>query len=204
MTTTPPEPEQPFGAGQVPYPGPQQPPAQAPYGNYPTGPAGSPVQRPPAPEQPSSVATAVKLMWAGAGLGVVSMIYTLVTLGGLKDRVTDQLRDSDPGATAAEIDAFYAISIISGLVGGAIAIGLWAWMAWKNGQGRGWARIVATVLAGFNLLGVPFSIFAARAEPVSLVFTAINVVIAVVVLVLLWRRQSTAFYEGTAASRRMY
>lgn len=177
MTTTPPEPDQPAGAQLRP---------------------------PPAPERPRSIALAVRLMWTGAALAALSIVYTLASRATLKDRVTEQLRDSDPAATASEIDALYAISIVSGLAGGVIAIGLWAWMAWKNGQGRAWARVVATVLAAINLLGVPFSVVTARGQVVTLAMTAVNVVLAIVILVLLWRKESTTFYQGTAASRRLY
>ena len=38
------------------------------------------------------------------------------------------------------------------VIGGLIAIGLWLWMAWANGRGRGWARVLSAVLFGINTL----------------------------------------------------
>jgi hypothetical protein len=143
-------------------------------------------------------------MWAGAALSVLSLLYTVVTLGSLKDRVTDQLRESDPSVTQAQIDAAYAIGIVSAFAGGLIGVGLWLWMAWKNGQGRSWARVVATVLGGLNLLFVPFTFYSARSEPVALVTSGLNVLLAIAILLLLWRKESTQFYDATAASRRFY
>ena len=202
MTTTPPEPGQPFGAGQPPYPG--APPAQPAYGSYPTGPAGAPRQAPPAPAQPGSIALAVKLMWAGAALAVVSLVYTVLTLDTVKDDVRAQMLEADPSVDQATIDAATSLLIGFAFVFGLLGALLWAWMAWKNGQGRGWARIVATVFAGFNLLGLLFTGVGGNAEPISIVLSVVSVILAVIILVLLWRKESTEFYNGTAASRRMY
>ncbi|MET0931476.1 MAG: hypothetical protein ABWX74_18290 [Aeromicrobium sp.] len=202
MTVTPPDPNQPFGAGQTPYPG-AQPPA-APYGGYPTGPAGAPRQAPPAPPQPSSIALAVKLMWAGAALSLVSLVYTLSRLGGLKDDIRAKLIKNGTDATKATVDVAFGVAIGFAVMFGLVGALLWLWMAWKNGQGRGWARVVATVFAGLNLVGLLFSLAGGTAEPLALVLTVLTVGIGVVVVILLWRKESSAFYEGTAASRRLY
>jgi hypothetical protein len=34
-----------------------------------------------------------------------------------------------------------------------LGVGLWVWMAVKNGHGRKWARVVATVFGVINVLG---------------------------------------------------
>lgn len=211
MTDTPPDPNQPFGAGQTPYPGQpqypgaQQPPAQ--YGAYPAGPGGPggpPRQAPPAPSQPPSVALAVKLMWAGAALSVVSLIYTLSRLGGLKDDIREQLVKNGTEVTKSTVDVAFGVAIGFAVLFGLVGAMLWLWMAWKNGQGRGWARIVATVFAGLNLVGLLFSLAAGSSEPLAAVLTVVTVVIGVAVVILLWRKESSQFYEGTAASRRLY
>jgi hypothetical protein len=184
MTTTPPEPDQP-------------------YGSYPTAPAGG-HGAPSAPPQPSSIALAVKLMWAGAVLSLLSLLYSFTTFGGLKDDLREQLMEDDPTVSQSTIDVAYAVGITFAVVFGLLGALLWAWMAWKNGQGRGWARVVATVLAALNLLGVLFSLATASTEPLAAVVSVITLVLAIVILVLLWRKESSAFYEATAASRRPY
>lgn len=202
MTTTPPDPDQPFGAGQPAYPGQQQP--AAPYGSYPTDPGGMPPQRPAAPQQPSSIALAVKLMYAGAVLSVLSLIYTVTTLPDLKDDIRAELLKSDSDVTQSMIDAAYAVTITLAIVFGLIGALLWVWMAWKNGQGRGWARVVATVLGGLNLVALLFAAAGNNTDTVSLLLSTVSVVLAIVILVLLWKRESTEFYTATAASRRLY
>ncbi len=202
MTTTPPEPNQPFGAGQPPYPG-AEPPAAA-YGAYPTGPAGAPRQAPPAPSQPPSIALAVKLMWVGAALSILSLLYSFTTMGDLKDDLQVELVKNDPDVTQSVIDAVYAVSIAFAVVFGLLGAILWVWMAWKNGQGRSWARILATVFGGLNLLGLLYTAGTGSADTLSVVSAVISALLGVIVLVLLWRKESSQFYAASAASRRMY
>ncbi|MCD9199274.1 hypothetical protein [Aeromicrobium wangtongii] len=215
MTDTPPDPSQPSGSTPPPYPGPTSPPPPPPYPGayptggypaaYPTGPGGAPMQRPPAPEQPPSMALAVKLMLIGAALSVVSLVYSFTTLDGLKDQVTDQLRENDPYVSQSVIDAAYGVSVGLAVVFGLLGAFLWVWMAWKNGQGRSWARVVATVFAGLNLLGLLFTVASSStAEPLSLVLSVLSGILGVVVLVLLWRRESSEFFTAAEASRRLY
>jgi hypothetical protein len=202
MTTTPPEPDQPFGAGQTPYPGPQQP--GAPFGAYPTTPGGQPPQRQAPPAQPGSIALAVKLMYAGAVLSVLSLIYSFTTLGGLKDDIRDELMKKDASVSQSTVDSVYAVTIVVAVIFGLLGALLWVWMAWKNGQGRKWARVVATVLGAFNLLGLLFTASGSSAETVTVISSIISVVLAVVILVLLWKKESSAFYEAAEAARRPY
>jgi len=43
----------------------------------------------------------------------------------------------------------YQAGRVFGFIAGAVALaGLWLWMAWKNKQGRPWARVVSTVFFG--------------------------------------------------------
>lgn len=191
MTTTPPEPDQPFGAS-------------APYGAFPTGSGDAPQQAPAAPQQPQSIALAVKLMLVGAGLSFLTLIYTLTTMGDLKDDIRAQLIEDDLTVSQSTIDAAYGVAIAFAVVFGLVGALLWVWMAWKNGQGRSWARIVATVFGAFNVIGLLFTVAGGNAEPLSIASSVVSVVLSVVILVLLWRKESTQFYEGVAASRRLY
>ncbi|MBD8608480.1 hypothetical protein IFT73_16610 [Aeromicrobium sp. CFBP 8757] len=202
MTSTPSDPNEPFGAGQPAYPGPQQP--AAPYGSYPTGPGGQPPQRPAAPTQPSSIALAVKLMLVGAALSVISLVYSFATIGSLKDDIRTELMKNDVDVSQSTIDAAYAVTITIAVVFGLIGALLWVWMAWKNGQGRSWARVVATILGVLNIVGLLFTIAGSNAETISVILSVVSSVLAVVILVLLWKKESSAFYDATAASRQLY
>jgi len=91
-------------------------------------------------------------MWAGAALSALSLVVTLATLGSLKDQIREQLAEQDTKVTEDAVNASYTAGIAFAVILGILGILLWLLMAWKNGQGRSWARIVATILAGLNVL----------------------------------------------------
>ena len=129
---------------------------------------------------PSSIATAVKLMWAGAALEVMARVFGL--------------------ATGAYIgDAAPAQTPVAGVVAGAaINVCLWSWMAWTNGQGQSWARVVATILGGIGIIRALSGFFVIGAfggGVVGVVCSMILVALAVTILVLLWTKESTDFYN---------
>ncbi len=191
MTTTPPpsnDPEQSGPGGYPTYPG-----ESASYPTYPETGDVSPGTGPAVP-QPSSIRTAVRLMFVGAAVSLISLVISIATLGSLKDDIRDELVKDDPNVSQSTIDAAYGVTIGIAVVLGTIGVLLWLWMAWKNGQGRSWARVVATVLGVLNVLFTLLSFTSANAEPVVQVFSAINLVLAIAILVLLWRKDSTEFY----------
>lgn len=203
MTSTPPPPHDPAGSGQGEYPaypigGAGQPAGPPGPGGYPTHPGTPPPgggTRPDVP-QPPSIRNAVRLMWVGAGLSVVGLIVTLATIDSLKSQLRDSLEKSDPDYTQSEFDAFFTISITIAVIVSVVSVALWLWMAWKNGQGRSWARVVATVLGGLSLLSALATIAAGSATGVSIAVTLAGVLLAVVILVLLWRKESSDFYAA--------
>jgi hypothetical protein len=197
-STEPPRPEDSTGSSdpsgaQAPTGGPPQ------YPHYPDAPQEQWGQQPGPPvEQPSSVRTAVLLMRVGAVVSLLSLVATLLTLSSLKSQIRDQLVSSDRQVSDSMVDAAYGTAIVFSVVLALIGVGLWLWMAWKNGQGRGWARIVATVLGGLNVLLTLISVVSGNATTLALVLSLVNLVLAVVILVLLWKKESSAFF----ASRR--
>ena len=142
---------------------------------------------------------AVRLMWGGAGLSVVSLVVSLLTLSSLKTHIRDQLASSNPTLSDSDINATFGAVVAGAVIGAAVATGLWLWMAWKNGHGRSWARVVATVLGAINLLSSVYTIAVGHSLAVSVVFTVLNLILAVVILVLLWRRESSDFYAARSA-----
>ncbi len=99
------------------------------------------------PAAPAPVLNAVKLMYAAAAVSTVALIISVTLIGGAKAA----LRTANPGLTAAQardLNGLITLAIVSGLVVAA----LWLWMARANGQGRNWARILATALFGLATL----------------------------------------------------
>jgi hypothetical protein len=110
---------------------------------------------------PQSIKNAVMAMYAGAALSLISIIVGLATKSSVMDDFRRQLVQD--GNTPKEVDD--AVSVASGVLNGSIIglgiIGtlLWIWMAFANGKGKGWARIVATVLFALNTIGTIGSFF---------------------------------------------
>lgn len=149
---------------------------------------GAPVQQ---AEPPPSIITAVRLMWLGAGLSALGILLTFQT-----DALRDAIEDSDSSLTPSEVDSAVAVGVGFGVVVGLIGVGLWLWMASANGQGKSWARVVATVLGALNVVGAIFSLAVNPATAVSAVLTILSLILAVVILVLLYRPESSRFYEA--------
>jgi hypothetical protein len=173
------------------------------YGTVPAPP--TPSAALPPPDRPTSLRTAVMLMWAGAGLVVVSTVLGYVTGGNSKSSVAEQMRDADPNVTQSEIDAAYGFGIAFTVLFAILTIGLWCWMAWKNGQGRSWARVVATVLGGLNIFATIVGLAVASVMEMPGASTAIGygvgaiqLIMAIVILVLLWQKSSTTYYNAVS------
>jgi hypothetical protein len=157
------------------------------YQSYPT--SGQP-QEPQRMQQPASVLNAVKLMYAGAALSALGIVISLVTISSLKSAIEAR----DPTFTTTKLHAAEAVAIGGVIVGGLIAIGLWLWMAWANGKGRNWARIVSSVLFGINTLDVLLLLGQPHAA-ISVAFSLIVWLVGVGAIVLIWSKQSAPFYH---------
>ncbi len=183
-----------------------QDPRYSPYpsdGGMPAYPTGGGQPPPPVPQQPQSIATAVKLMYAGAALSLLASIYSLVTLGSLRDTIEESVRETDPNASQSTIDAAYAVSIGFVVVVSLISVALWLWMAWKNGQGRAWARIVATVLGALNVLVTLGGLTQPGSEGLTMILGLLTVLLGVAILVLLWKKESSQYYDAVTRSRQL-
>ncbi len=157
------------------------------YQPYPS--SGKPVE-PERPTAPPTVQNAVKLMYAGAAVSTVSLIVSLVDIGGTKSAI----RKARPSLTVAQVNQLNTFIISLAIVSGLVGIALWLWMARANGQGRSWARILSTVLFGLATL----DLFGVASQPktlLGLVFPVLTWLLGLGAVVLLWRKQSTAFFQ---------
>ena len=83
----------------------------------------------PVVEQPPSIVRAVRLMWAGAGLSLLSIVVGLLTLGSLKDNIrTDDQEQQRPTPSPTSTPPTTSRSSPRSC-GGVIGIALWLWMA---------------------------------------------------------------------------
>lgn len=152
-------------------------------------------------EQPQSISLAVLLMRIGAGLSVVNVLVGLLTRSSLRSNIEDSLRTSGK-LTQSNLDTAYHVALASIVFIGILGVALWLWMAHTNGNGRKWARVVATALGGLGTLGFVLSLAQGEATALSLTLSALTALLAVAIIVLIWRKESSRFYESR--SRRTY
>lgn len=151
---------------------------------------------PPRPPAPPSIRTAVKLMYAGAGLSAVAVVFILAISGKIERAIGTAVRNAKNAKplTASQLHAgevtFVAIIVITLL----IAIGLWVWMARANGSGKKWARVVSSVLFGLNTIWL---VYVARAAGAA-IFVGLSWLIGLAALFFLWRKDASDYYNGSA------
>ncbi|WP_130011932.1 hypothetical protein [Serinicoccus sediminis] len=153
---------------------------------------------------PQPVGLAEKLMYAG---GVVSLVTGIVGFFESEDSIRDRLSQASEAMggsmTPEMIDQQVALTPISALVTGLIAAVLWFLIGRFCGKGKGWARIVATVLAVLNLISFVFGLLGSSIIPGAsggtfvLLLNAVSAIIAAAVLFFLWKKESTAYFKAT-------
>jgi hypothetical protein len=170
------------------------------YQPYPSG--SQMPEQPRRPIAPQPVLMATKLMYAGAALSALEAIYTAATASGLKAAILK----GHPLYTTAQVHKAETSIVISAIVGGLLAVGLWIWMARMNGAGRKWARIVASVLFGINTVDLLITISQASAISAVEANAGVSITLGVLVwlaglgaIVLLWRGESSQYMAAASA-----
>lgn len=186
--STPPPPPPPPGEGQ----GSGQPQGMQGMPSYENAPSAAPVER------PASIAQAVKLMYVGAGLSVIGLILAVADQGAIRDAVEKSAGTKN--LTPEQVDSAVTLGTVTGVIGGLIGVALWVWMAAANGKGRKWAKVLATVFYGLYVLSFLFS-FLQPGSVLTRVLGVITVVLGGYILYLLYRPESTQYYEAQSAPR---
>ncbi len=162
---------------------------------------------PPAPvDRPATLTNAVRLMLAGAAVTAIGLLYNMVTFDSQMTEVTAKLKNM-PNMTPEIISMSHSFALATAVFSAVVGILLWLWMAWKNHQGRKWARIVGTVLAGFSLLSVPVSWAQSAANglqigAMQLILPLIILAIGIGAAVLIWLRPSSEYYAFQSRQRK--
>ncbi|HEX4655957.1 MAG TPA: hypothetical protein VH307_01110 [Streptosporangiaceae bacterium] len=144
----------------------------------------------PEPPVPSSVQTAVRLMYVGAGLSFIELLVGLATISSVKSAIIKAY----PRYTASQVHSLEVASIAIGVLVGVIAIGLWLWMARACAAGRNYARITGTVLFGLNSLFLLLSLARPHAS-LGLVFNVLVWLAGLGAVIMLWRGESAPWFS---------
>lgn len=166
-------------------------------GMYPQGPSG--YNTPTGPiEPPQPVKLAVNLMYVGAVLSLLGVILSFT----MRDQMRETMERSNNGTMSADqLDTILSITIGFGVVFGILGVGLWVFNAVMNKRGKSWARILSTVLAVLGILMNLFTIFSPNNPSVLRGSAILSVILPLAILFLLWRPESSRFYEANSAPR---
>lgn len=162
--------------------------------DYPTYPSSGPEQpmQPQRGPKPAAVDTAVKLIWASIALSVVGTLLTFLYL----DTMVDQVLESSAGdMTESTAKAGVIVGAVVGLV---ISVGLYALLAVFIGKGANWARITFTVLAAIGILFGLLNLLGGSQPALLMVVGLISLVLGIGAIVLLWKKESSAWFTGAA------
>jgi len=136
-------------------------------------------------------------MYAGAALSAIEIIIGLITISSLKNAI----RSRYPGYTSSQLHAAEVVGVTTVVVIGLIGVGLWLWMAWANGAGKSWARIVASVFFGLNTIDL-LTLVARPHATLGLALAILVWLIGLGAILLLWQRESSAYYQARSARPR--
>ena len=184
--------------------------------------------QPPAPpsQRPRPLAIAVWLMYAAAAIEIVYAVAEGQWLASYLSSLLAALEAADASGSGTQLQAGEIKNVILGamIVVGVIAALIWLWIAWKNQAGRNWARIVATVLFALSCLGLPELLTGGRLSTMPSTLTAadgatiavppldtpawliaagaVNWLLGLAIIILLWRPAASRYYEAVSLSRR--
>jgi hypothetical protein len=143
-------------------------------------------------------------MWIGATVQALGALSSVLFADQAREQAEEQLLADGQVVSESTLDAAVTIGIAFAVVIGLLYAGLWVWMAVKNGAGRSWARIVATVFAA---LGILFSLFgllgaglggATGTTAPGIVQNLVTLGLAIGATVLMWNRQNALYYQANS------
>lgn len=166
------------------------------YQPYPGGAQQGPGPSAP-PSVPQSITRAAQLMYVGAAASLIGIIIALLDRHAIRNALAT--RNTAHPLTTSQLNNDYHAVLGAAIVEGVIAIGLWLWMAQSCKAGKGWARIVSTVLFGLNTLGLLAGAVASGGA--SRIYGILVWLIGLGAIVLLWQRSSTEYFKSSSAPR---
>jgi len=143
---------------------------------------------------PRTVLAAVRLMCIGATVELAALVTMVATAGSLKAAVL--ARNPAQWHTALLI-------LTTKEVAAPIGVALWLWLAWANGRGHDWARLIFTWF--FGVLTV--SLLAALAQhavvyaPADLAALTALWLVALASMVLIFSKASSPYYRQQSAQQ---
>jgi hypothetical protein len=146
----------------------------------------------PAAPRPRAVRAAVTLMLAGAAAELAALVTAAVSVWAVRAAAA-----RDPAAGDAVL-----VHQVAVLAGAPLAIGLWLWLAWANGQGQDWARLVSAACFGLLTFSVMYALswHAATYAPATMIAAAAVWAIGLASVVLIFTPAACRYYRPRSPS----
>ena len=146
----------------------------------------------PAAPRPRTVRAAARLMVAGALAELAALVTVVLTAGQVKAVVLAK----DPAAWHAAL-----VHIVAAEVGAPIAVGVWLWLAWANGRGHDWARMLSMAFFGLATLSILSSLAqgAVVGAPADMIAAAVVWTLGLASVVLIFTPAANRYYRPAVA-----
>jgi len=149
---------------------------------------------------PSPVRKAVRWMLAGAGVTAVTGVFSVIVV--ISDSHALNNGTQPTSGQLTQLLVYYIISTV-------VFMAIWVLMARLNRSGQKWARIVASVLFAIATWDLYQGVNSLQAGQTVLVLNVISFVLAVAewicglgAIALLWRSESSVYFNERAAERQ--
>jgi len=151
---------------------------------------------------PRTVLNAVRLMYLGAAVELGVLITVILTAGTVRAAVRAAVVHRDPAVAARALEAVN-IDLAADLAVLPAAVVLWLWMAWANGRGHDWARLVAVSAFALYTMGMMADLArgAAAYAPAAVIASSVAWAIGLAAIALVFCKQSWPYYARRAATR---
>jgi hypothetical protein len=151
---------------------------------------------------PRTVLNAVRLMYLGAAVELGVLITVILTAGTVRAAVRAAVVHRDPAVAARALEAVN-VDLVADLVVLPAAVVLWLWMAWANGRGHDWARLVAVSAFALYTMGMTADLArgAAAYAPAAVIVSGVAWAIGLAAIALVFCKQSWPYYARRAATR---
>lgn len=106
--------------------------------------------RPCAPMSNRSVYRVITLL----GIGAVVELVAVITIAGTMGDVHANLVERNPTFSASQWHGVVVSQLEPNVIGGALAILFWLFVAWSIGRGHRWGRVAFALFFGLNLYGL--------------------------------------------------
>ncbi|XAS75569.1 hypothetical protein V3G39_13025 [Dermatophilaceae bacterium Sec6.4] len=152
-------------------------------------------------QPPRTLLGGVKLMCLGAALTLFGVVFSVLNTGPVHASIVNSntKRAVADRLTPAQIETIFHGRVITAAVIGVLGALLWVAMAVFNRRGRTWARYVASGLCAFSVISFLYTASAVLSQgggQLGLAVSALNVAIGVGAIVLIWRHESSDYYEA--------